>query len=408
MTAPRILLVSNGFGEMAIAGYLAREIRAVRPDAMIEHLALVGTPSAIDGATAVGPRADMPSGGLVAFWNVRNIARDLGAGLIGLTLRQFAFLRGRRDDVVIAVGDVFCLAACVLFGRRPTVFVATAKSEYVARHSRFEALIARRACAVFARDAATAQALAARGVRAAYAGNVMMDGLDETGIALPAAVDAVRIGVLPGSRSDAPDNAAAAARRLTKIAALLYPRGKTVQSYVSLAPAVALPDLIAGLRRGGIEVAPTGAETGVVAVGGAGAQTRSVQSGHAEVAAAVVQGAFGDLVRASDIVLGQAGTGNEQAVGLGKPVVSAADSRPGKPDRVGWYRMRQQRLLGDALIVLPAADDEAFAAGVVSLLDDPERRDSMARAGRERMGGSGGARVIAEAALAVAAKGERP
>jgi uncharacterized protein (TIGR03492 family) len=405
VTAPTVLLVSNGFGEMAIAGYLAREIRAARPDSRIEHLPLVGTPAALAGVTVVGPRADMPSGGLVAFWNLHNIARDLGAGLIGLTLRQFAFLCGRHDDVVIAVGDVFCLAACLIFGRRPTVFVATAKSEYVARHSAFEAFIARRARAVFARDAATAQALAARGVPAESAGNVMMDGLDELGIELSNAQDAVRIGVLPGSRGDAPENAAAAARRLAKIAALLAPRGKTVQAYISLAPTVALPDLLEGLRRGGIDAAPTGAETGVVAIG---RESQGAATARGVVSTAVVRGAFGDLLRASEIVLGQAGTGNEQAVGLGKPVVSAADSRPGKPDRVGWYRMRQQRLLGDALLVLPASDDDAFAAGVVSLFDDEPRREAMARAGRERMGGSGGARAVAKAALAVAAKGERP
>ncbi|HEY5095346.1 MAG TPA: lipid-A-disaccharide synthase-related protein [Candidatus Eremiobacteraceae bacterium] len=403
MTPPRVLLVSNGFGEMAIAGYLAREIRAAQPDAHIEHLPLVGTPPPDAGVKTVGPVADMPSGGLVAFWNLRNIARDLGAGLLGLTLRQFAFLSGRRDDVVIAVGDVFCLAACLIFGRRPTVFVATAKSEYVARHSNFEAAIARRARAVFARDIATAQALSGRGVRATFAGNVMMDGLTQDQIDLPCAEHAVRIGVLPGSRADAPGNAAAAARRLKKIAVLLGPRGRHVQAYVSLAPTVALEDLLAGLRRGGIDAAPTGAHHGVVALSADAAPGSST-----EVAAAVVRDAFGDLLRASDIVLGQAGTGNEQAVGLGKPVVSAADSRPGKPDRVGWYRMRQQRLLGDALLVLPAADDDAFAAGVVSLLDDEQRREAMARAGRERMGGSGGAAIVAKAALAVAAKAEQP
>lgn len=405
MNAPRVLLVSNGFGEMAIAGYLAREIRAARPDARIEHLPLVGTPPPDAGVTTVGPVADMPSGGLVAFWNLRNIARDLGAGLLGLTLRQFAFLRGRRDDVVIAVGDVFCLAACLIFGRRPTVFVATAKSEYVARHSDFEAAVARRARAVFARDEATAHALAVRGVRATFAGNVMMDGLTQDKIELPGDKDAVRIGVLPGSRADAPANAAAAARRLTKIAALLGPRGRHVQAYVSLAPTVALEDLLAGLRRGGIDAAPTGADHGVVALS-TDVALRSPAG--IPVAAAVVRDAFGDLLRASEIVLGQAGTGNEQAVGLGKPVVSAADSRPGKPDRVGWYRMRQQRLLGDALLVLPATDDDAFAAGVVSLLDDEKRRDAMALAGRERMGGSGGAAIVAKAALAVAAKADQP
>jgi uncharacterized protein (TIGR03492 family) len=402
MTAPRVLLVSNGYGEMAIAGYLAREIRALQPDACIEHLPLVGTPAADAGLKTVGPRADMPSGGLVAFWNVRNIARDLGAGLIALTFRQFAFLRGRSDDVVIAVGDIFCLAACLLFARRPTVFVATAKSEYVARHSAFEAMIARRARAVFARDASTAGALAARGVLASFAGNVMMDGLTESHVELPSAPDAVRIGVLPGSRNDASVNAAAAARRLAKIAAIYQRRGRTVQAYISLAPTVALRDLLVGLGRGGIVANPTGAASGVVALGGGSGQTTPALS------AAVVHGAFGDLLRASEIVLGQAGTGNEQAVGLGKPVVSAADSRPGMPDRVGWYRMRQQRLLGDALLVLPAADDDAFASGVVKLLDDQRRMNDMARTGRERMGGSGGAAAVAKAALAVAAKGERP
>jgi uncharacterized protein (TIGR03492 family) len=402
MTAPRVLLVSNGFGEMAIAGYLAREIRAAQPDAIIEHLPLVGTPAADDALQTAGPRADMPSGGLVAFWNLPNIARDLGAGLIGLTFRQFAFLRGRTDDVVIAVGDIYCLAACLLFARRPTVFVATAKSEYVARHSAFESMIARRARAVFARDAATARALAANGVRASFAGNVMMDGLSETRLDLPSTPDAVRIGVLPGSRADAPENAAAAARRLAKIAAIFARRGRNVQAYVSLAPTVALRDLLAGLRRGGIVASATGADTGVVALGmGGGALS-------AALSAAIVLGGFGDLLRASEIVLGQAGTGNEQAVGMGKPVVSAADSRPGMPNRVGWYRMRQQRLLGDALLVLPAADDDAFASGVVRLLDDQRRMDEMARTGRERMGGSGGAAAVAKAALAVAAKVERP
>ena len=165
----------------------ARNSRRLQPDARIEHLPLVGTPAPDAALTTVGPRADMPSGGLVAFWNVRNIARDLGAGLIALTVRQFAFLLGRRDDVVIAVGDIFCLAACLLFARRPTVFVATAKSEYVARHSSFEAAIARRARAVFARDAATARALSERGVRATFAGNAMMDGLTATQADLPCA-----------------------------------------------------------------------------------------------------------------------------------------------------------------------------------------------------------------------------
>jgi len=99
---------------------------------------------------------------------------------------------------------------------------------------------------------------------------------------------------------------------LKKIAALLGSRGRSVQAYVSLAPTVALDDLLAGLRRGGIDAAPTGANHGVVAIS---AKPELQPPGELAVAAAVVRDAFGDLLRASDIVLGQAGTGNEQAVG---------------------------------------------------------------------------------------------
>lgn len=391
MTSPRILLVSNGHGEMAIAGYIARAIAAARPDAVVEHLPLVGQPAQDSWPPAVGPRAAMPSGGLIAFWNLKNIARDLRAGLGSLSVRQFAFLRRRRDDAVVAVGDVYCAAACLLFARRPTVFVATAKSEYVAPHSALECAIARRARVVFARDAATAQALERRGVRAVFSGNVMMDGLEPEGLSLPAPADAVRIAVLPGSRSDARENVSAAVRRLKLVAARLAPRATPVQAYVSQAPTIAAADLIAGVQAEGLTVHPTGAAAGV---------TARARGENLDIA--LVAGGLGDLLRSSDIVLGQAGTGNEQAVGLGKPVVSAADVRRGRPESVGWYRMRQQRLLGDALLVLPT-DDATFAEGVVALLDDGARRAMMAQAGRERMGGAGAARAIAEAVLAAAA-----
>ena len=47
----------------------------------------------------VGPRAAMPSGGLIAMGNVRNIARDVRAGLLGLTLAQRRFLAQRARPI---------------------------------------------------------------------------------------------------------------------------------------------------------------------------------------------------------------------------------------------------------------------------------------------------------------------
>jgi uncharacterized protein (TIGR03492 family) len=383
-----ILLVSNGYGEAAIAGYVARAIHEIAPDAAVEHFPMVGRMDSTAQLPSIGPQASMPSGGLVAYWNVRNWARDVRAGLLGLTVRQFAFLaRQRRRSVVVAIGDVYCAAACLWFARRPTIFIATAKSELVAGHSALERAIARRAALVFTRDAATAAALVKAGVRARYAGNLMMDGIAAPGAPLPVRADALHIGVLPGSRRDAPDNAGHAIRRLRLVAERLAPHG--VQALVSLAPTVAAQDLLAACAREGATLQAS-AEPGIAARGAAG-----------PLDVLVVAGRFGDLLRASDIVLGQAGTGNEQAAGLGKPVI--ASSPGGDPGRVGWYRMRQQRLLGEALAVLPD-DDAAFADGVVALLADRSRMDAMAAQGSARMGGPGGCAAVAKAVLALASE----
>src|SRR5215472_8859534 len=278
--APNILLVSNGYGEVAIAGYIARALRARDAAARVDHFPLVGH---ADGG--VGPQADMPSGGLVAYWNLGNLARDVGAGLIGLTLKQFAFLRAQKArDVVVAVGAVYCLASALTFARRPTVFVATAKSEHVAGHSKVEVAIARRAAAVFARDEATAHALAARGVPARYAGNLMMDGVAPSGVDLHARADALRVAVLPGSRADAPANAAAATRRLAMLAGRVAPRA--LQGFVSIAPGAGAAVLSAAVEKtAGVPLTPTGIAKGVVA---------RAQAGPLEID--MVAGAFGDML----------------------------------------------------------------------------------------------------------------
>jgi uncharacterized protein (TIGR03492 family) len=115
---------------------------------------------------------------------------------------------------------------------------------------------------------------------------------------------------------------------------------------------------------------------------------------------ALVRDAFGDMLQAADIVLGQAGTANEQAAGYGKPVVAAAAPNEA-PNKMQWYRMRQKRLLGDALLVLPS-QPQSFAAEVVRLFDDPQRMRHMTEIGRQRMGRPGGAQAVAAMALSIA------
>ena len=83
-----------------------------------------------------------------------------------------------------------------------------------------------------------------------------------------------------------------------------------------------------------------------------------------------------------------------------------AAAQPGEaPDKMHWYRMRQKRLLEDALLVLPA-EPARFAEDVVRLIDDPQRMRHMADVGRERMGKPGAAATVAAAAIAIAAGAE--
>jgi uncharacterized protein (TIGR03492 family) len=384
----RILLVSNGFGEIAILRTIAKAIAGRAPDATLAQMPLVGTLDVTAWPPAVGPQRSMPSGGLVTYWNFRNLARDFGAGLLALSARQFAFLMRQHAayDAVVAVGDVYCAAACLWFARLPTVFVATAKSERVAPHSAIERWILRAARVTFARDEPTAKALEAGGVRATYAGNAMMDEVASPEFALPVDPGALHVALLPGSRSDAPANARAAVRRLVRIAAL---SGRKVQAFLALAPAADVGSIYEALEAEGFELKRWRTLTGVCAIG----------SRDGVEVVCVLKGLAASL-NAADVVLGQAGTGNEQAAGLGKPVIAAAG--PGEsPQAVGWYRMRQRKLLGDALVVLQG-DDDSFARDVLALLADPSRIARMSAAGRASMGAPGASSAIAQAVLDVA------
>jgi len=86
---------------------------------------------------------------------------------------------------------------------------------------------------------------------------------------------------------------------------------------------------------------------------------------------------IGGILDGATLAIGQAGTANEAAAASGVPVVAlelAGDRRS------GWYRMRQERLLGDALAIVPG-ESSAAAAAIVALLNDPARRARMSAAG---------------------------
>lgn len=374
----RVLFVTNGHGEVAIADRIGAELRAIYPELELDHLALVGEMQ-MQSAREVGPRRSMPSGGLIAMGDVRNIARDLHAGLARLTIDQWRFLRRARGTyaLVVVVGDAFALwmamrtnAACL--------YVGTAKSVHVAPYGRMERALLRRARAIFVRDEATAAALRSYGVPAEAPGNVIADFYDEQRVQPPEALREgfeETIALLPGSR----EHAYADARFLIGIfdaAARTRPR---LGALLSIAPGIDPMRMANALS----------AEHCVRTSALPSIPFEIVRDGRVIVRA--WSGGVAALLRGASLVLGQAGTANEAAAAAGVPVLAVASEHRGER---GWYRHRQAQLLGEALVTI--SDDALLAARQVGeLLDDPARRARLGAIGRERMGPPGGGRRIA-------------
>lgn len=381
MSKQRLLFVSNGNGEAAIADRIAQEVHACSPQVQIDHLALVGE-AASQFMSDVGPQQIMPSGGLIAMGNLRNIVRDLRSGLIGLTLAQRQFLVQARGwyTHVVAVGDVYALLMS-LAAHTPTTFIGTAKSVRVAAYGRLEERVLHRAAAVFVRDDATAERLRAHGIDAQAPGNVIVDlfATDDdprAGDALAAFAPAIAI--FPGSRASAYGDA----RFLAGVVREAARTRPGLGAAISLAPLLDPQRFIAEFTHDGWHVETTN-----------DARIPFELRDREHTIVRAWRGAIGPLLSRVQLVIGQAGTANEAAAAAGVPVVAF---ELGNDRKTAWYRMRQHGLLGDALAVF-SGDRTQAAQQVGALLDDQARRTAMGAIGRERMGSSGGARAIAHA-----------
>lgn len=387
---PDVLVVSNGHGEDAIGAALVRRLRTVMPDLAVRAFPLVGEGSAYDAGIVVGPRMSLPAGGLTLH-HPSLLLRDLRAGIIGLTVRQATFLRGCRPRAVLVVGDAYAqlLASLVRAPRavlQPLVSVEQERPFDPGRLNRYfmesirapERFLLSRAQRVYTRDAATAQALRDRGVLSAtYLGNPIMDGLvSEPLLGGEEREGRVVVALLPGSRGYADDSvrlmldALLAAQRHVEEGAIItglvaWTRGES-------------PALPSGWRRS--ESLPVAQGAGRVLDEWTNQRVRVWW----------VQNGFASVLAAADVVIGTAGTANEQAAGLGLPVVSF----PVPPSYGRAFLENQARLLGGALrVVEPRPEDVASA--LAGALTPGSHRQAAATVGPARLGEPGGTDAIA-------------
>lgn len=360
----RALFVSNGIGEDLIAARIIASLgaadAALGTEGAVTAYPLVGTGAYPPHISLLDPRRALPSGGFSFRAGLRGLGADLAAGIVGLSIQQrrtLARQRGRHS-LVVAVGDAYCLWMAGQASSR-VAFVSTAESVRIAPFGPLARAVMRRyARRIFARDPDSAEALAAHGLPAVAAGNVIMDLLQTTDERFGLPVETAVVTLLPGSRRDAPRNAAMLARAAEAVTGEI----PDVRFLLPLAPTVSADEVARNL----------------------GASAARIH----------VTRAFADAVTRASVIIGLAGTANEQAAGLGRPVVGF----PGPGTQFGRaFLSGQHRLLGDALV--PARDWRDAAAAVVRLLRDPDERARRGAVGRARMGPPGGAQRIAGALL---------
>lgn len=390
-----LLFASNGHGEDVIAGRILDRLCARRPQLSVEGWPMVGEGAAYAarGVATVGARNLLPSAGFATL-DPALMARDLKAGWIGTYWRQAMAARAMRGRyrMIVAVGDIVPIGAGVL-SRTPFVFVGCAKSAYYGpRHGYIglEKWLLRRHCAeTYPRDALTVAELERAGVACRYLGNPMMDGLEGTGDRLGISGDETVVGLLAGTRADAETNmldliaaADAAPRHVSDSARLRFVFAvRSEFDPQAFAAALKADPRLAAWRAASVGTRDDG---GVV--------MRLEHPSAMQVL--VAKGRFADVLRLSRVVVGMAGTANEQAIGLGVPLVTV----PSSGVQGERYVRMKMAYFGEAAVLAPREPD-AVAGAVAGLLADPARCARMAAAGRERMGLPGGSEAIAGAVL---------
>lgn len=398
MISKGILFLSNGHGEDAINCQILHALRASGADVDLAAMPIVGDGAAYrrSGVPIIGPTSPMPSGG-VFYMNPLFFLKDVRAGLVRLTFQQLqaAWTHSQRCDLVVATGDIVAAGFAHATGRPYIIFLSAHSSYYEGQvYLGFllnYLLLSEQCVAIFTRDALTAADLNRQGFKKAqFVGNPVMDNLSPTGKDLRLIPGVRTIALLPGSRlPEATDNLLLLLELVKQIATTST---VPVQFRAALVPSL-MPQLDdIAVRSGWLH-----REGKLVC--------QEIKQLFSEKAATVevicYSDAFADILQQSNLVIGMTGSAIEQAVGLGKPVITIPGNGPSFTYR---FAEAQNRLLGNSVQVIgtePANPEiiKEAAASVDRTLQDKKYLETCVKNGLERMGPAGGSSKIADRAV---------
>lgn len=362
-----ISFLTNGYGEDRTGALIACELRRLSPEQTIVAIPMVSNGDAFQrqGFDTVWEGSFPPGQGFGSqefrlFLKDIPYARDYYRYL-GFLARQRA-----KIDHAFVVGDVFLLIHAYFGLGRKSVFLALAKSDHMNPHSPIEEWVIRRfASRVLTRDEYTAACLRQKGINALFLGNPIMDGIGEPGPEKE--LDPPLIGLLPGSRDEADQN-------FSRILKVIDGVPEPARYLCALSPVLDIAAMAESVRQDGWVL-----DDGNRLCKG----DKAVQMG---------KDLFEAVLHDSTLVIGMAGTANEQAAGMGRPVISFVGAgAQTTPSRM----IDQERLLGGAAAYI-SDFPEGVSREISWLLAHPEERRRRGEIGKQRMGSPGGAKKIAE------------
>ncbi len=336
-----VRIISNGHGEDAIAAQIISALG-------IQSFHYTPIPLVGSGVSyhqlGIPPKLvqdQLPSGGFLLRF--KDFLSDIRSGLLPQFNKQRQTLRSFGADYQLVVGDVYALFMATYHSNIPTVFFPTAKSERSIPHYSVEFYYIRtHAQLVFPRDIETHQVFYKKRIPTRFFGNPMFDGMTSS-VKKPTKLTLL---LLPGSRKEAIYNM----KTMLSILDQMNLK-KQLDFIVCLSSHFKYSDL-----KQVISNLPWIIKKH---------QDKWVFQHTRKPLQLVVLHDFHDALQQSSLVLGLAGTANEQSMHANRQLISFIGSGPQSTKK---RFMQQHRLIEGAQPVLIPSNDPTVISEKLSLL----------------------------------------